>query len=133
MAQLWTAKEIANARNLYDSGMTWKEVGQYLGCSKSAVQGAVARHEGRTYNPHAGEHVAAPAIGLTMECQRIRMDAKLGSKTLKIAIDDMFCRIANKVGLTLADVTSAYANGRHDPIPGTERVYKTASIQRLAA
>lgn len=74
-----------------------------------------------------------PAIPLTTECQRWRLDAKLGSQILREACLDHFCQIANSNGLSLADVTADYANGRAPKEPGTERVYRGQAAERMAA
>lgn len=74
-----------------------------------------------------------PPIGLTKEDEGHRQDAKLGSQILREACLDHFCRIANSRGLSLADVTDAYANGEPAREPGTERVYRGQAAERMAA
>lgn len=67
-----------------------------------------------------------PPIPLTMECQKYRQDCKLGSILLGGAIRDLLCRME-------PDAAVAVLGGPRKPTPGTERVYKTASIERMAA
>lgn len=133
MARPWTHDEIQKALHLYATGLTWQAVGNYLGRSKSSCLSAASRH--LTRKPEERDRCSSgPAIGLTMECERLRLDAKLGSMVLREACLDLFQRTANSHHISMDDAMACHL-GYHSKavIPGTERIYRGQAAERLAA
>ena len=132
MSKLWTSEEVDRAKMLFSTGMTWVEVGRALGRSASACLNAVSRHSNKILT--ARSCYDGPPIPKTMECQKREQDCKLGSAILRETILDLFCRTANRRNISLDEAAALHLKPiERVVIPGTERIYKTASAQRLAA
>jgi hypothetical protein len=127
----WTEHEMNVARSMYADDATYDDIGAQIGRSGLAVYDMLRKRFGATRAP---EYYEADPIGLTMECERYRRDAKLGSQILREACMDLFCRTANHHHVHVSDAM-AHHLGQHAPprIPGTERTHKTASVERMAA
>lgn len=120
----WDSDEVGRARELFATGMTWAEVGEKLGRTGSACRDAVSRHYGKI---DVGRTCYdGPAIPLTTECMKYRANCRHGSSRLERAINALIDRMpANDVAIMLGKP--------HLVIPGTERIHKTSSAERLAA
>lgn len=130
---LWSDEDIAKVRELHLAGKECEEIAAEIGRTRHGVYYIIRKLFGERPLAPEPEYVVGPAIGYTHECERIRKDARLGSLNLQIAINDLFCRIANQAGISRNDVMRAYANGGPSPVPGTERICKTSQIERMAA
>jgi hypothetical protein len=120
----WDSDEIAYARELFASGLTWAEVGERLGRTALACRDAVSRHYGKIDDGRTCYD--GPAIPLTTECTKYRANCRLGSHRLAEAINQLIDRMPTH------DV-SIMLGKPHLAIPGTERIYKTSSAERMAA
>ena len=130
----WTPDEAMRARILFESGKSWEEVGEIFGRTASGCESAVNRHCRRAKTIIAGSYYDGPAIAVTKDCERYRKDCRLGSTALKDAILDAQCAFANRHDIALTDAQNLLMGGlNRRVIPGTERIYKTASAQRMAA
>lgn len=133
MRRLWTDDEIIHATQLRDMRVPYAEIAERMGRTLAGVKRAFSRYVGKRED-RVHSYYDGPAIGLTMECQRYRQDAKLGSAVLREACLDLFQRTANRFNVGMDDAMACHL-GYHAPvnIPGRERIYKTASAMRLAA
>jgi hypothetical protein len=122
----WDSEEAFTAKRLRDEGVNDEEIAYYLGRTVAGVRRALVRFFGPEARLISHGYEVGPAIGRTMECQRLEQDAKLGSQILCQAINDL-------INSMDADQVAFVLGAAPNVIPGRERIYKTASIERLAA
>lgn len=121
----WPDEDAREALRLKQQGLTWRQVGRAFGKSRSAAEAAVRRYLGhkldiRHHTPDG------PPIGLEQSEKADRARAKLACTELRLAIAAMFSRMPDRAVREILCPAPP-------PIPGTERVHKTASIERMAA
>lgn len=111
--KLWTAREIMELRLMHADGMRAPEMARELCRSAPAV-----RHKCQELNLQL-------KLGGSME-DKMMPDPTDASRKLGEAINALILKMpANDVAEMLGKP--------HLKIPGTERIYKTAAVQRLAA
>lgn len=121
----WPEEDALEAIRLKQEGMTWRQVGLMFGKSKSAAQAAVRRYLGYKMDPHYNTP-DGPPIGMEQTEMSDRANAKSGSASLRLAINSLLERMPDRA---VREILCPQAKA----IPGTERVHKTASIERMAA
>jgi hypothetical protein len=128
----WSQEELIAAKAMFDAGSSYAEIGEKLGRTDTAIYDRLLREF--KISRMRPEYFDGPAIGLTVECQRIRKDAKLGSQILREACLDLFQRTANKYMIRMDDAMACHLGHHSKPvIPGTERVIRGQAAERLAA
>jgi hypothetical protein len=130
---LWDPEELQAAKTMREKGMKYAEIGRAFGRSGPAAYKAIQRAYGISENNSRAEYWNGPAIGVTLECTRLKKDAEQGTAALGEACLDYFCRVANKVGRSLDDVLEDYKNGKPASTPGTEQPYISANAFGMAA
>lgn len=120
----WTEQEYQFALNLYEAGLTWEQVGNEMGRSKSSVMNAVKRYTG--YAPPEREPDVGPAIGQTGDDRAYVKDCKLGSAILEGLISDLINRMTPG---EVADVLGAPRVVE----PGAERFIRGQFAERRLA
>lgn len=128
----WDVADMKTAKKLFDQGVDYDAIGALIGRSGMACYDMLRKYY--RVSRTAPQQYDGPPIGVTVDCARRRQDAKLGSMVLREACLDLFQRTANLQQLDMDEAMARHL-GRHSSIaiPGTERVHKTASVQRLAA
>lgn len=124
----WNRDEVIQARHLFATGLTWRQVGDLMGRTGAACRDAVSRHFGSIDKAMSYE---GPPIGKTMECERTAKDAKLGSQILLQACLDLFQRTANRYQIGMSDAMACHL-GYHAP-PRIVRSPASLCGGRLAA
>lgn len=123
----WDSEEAVTAKRLRDEGANDEEIAYFLGRTVAGVRRALVRFYGPEARLINHGYEVGPAIGRTMECIRLEKDAKLGSQILAQSINDLIN------SMDPAQVAAVLGKSILPREPGRERIYKTASIQRLAA
>lgn len=74
-----------------------------------------------------------PGIPVTQECKRIKTSAEYGSERLGRAIRSAIWTYAKQAGISNAQAYTILMGGvPRQLLPGQERIYKTASIERIS-
>jgi hypothetical protein len=127
----WPIEDINKALALKAAGLTWREVGERFGKSRSSAQAACARYRG-TKPKHQDNALCGPPIGLEMSEINFRKEMAMGSALLREACLDLFSKTANRYQIGMDDAMACHL-GHHAP-PKLERApLKTSSAMRLAA
>lgn len=128
----WPIEDINKALALKETGLTWRQVGEHFGKSKSAAQAACARFIG-VKPKHQDQSLCGPPIGLEMSEMTFRKSMKRGSEMLREACLDLFAKTANRYQINLSDAMACHLGYHSQPL--CERApFKTSSaLRRLAA
>jgi hypothetical protein len=120
----WDYEQAAEAKHLLDEGVTVEEVAYHMGRTADGVRKAIFNFFGPQRAEAVDRYTVGPAIGRTMECQRLERDARLGSIILAQAVNDLINSMdPAQVALMLGAAPNV--------IPGRERIHKTCSVLGL--
>ena len=111
----WTAEDIETFKKMAAAGTQAPAIGAALGRTPASIRGK-ARSLGVLLKRGGG-----PGAGFNPYARQIR-----GCERLEASIKTLFGRMPPRV-------VRAVLCEQPAPIPGTERIYKSASIERLAA
>ena len=122
----WPEADCKEALRLKDAGLTWRQVGEAFGKSKSAAEAACRRYLGIAPKCRVDYSYDGPPIGLEMSEISFRKSTKNGSDSLRRAINALFDRMPAN---TVAEVIGK----PHLKIPGTECVCRGQLAERKLA
>lgn len=129
----WSRDELTTALEMYEAGSNYDEIGEAIGRTHGGVYDMLRKRFGVCRA--RPEYFDGPPIGVTMECERNKKDAKLGSMILREACMDMFCRTANKYHISLDDAMACHLGYHAQPKreAGSERPYVSQRAFGMAA
>lgn len=115
--QTWTTKQVEQCRQLRAEGHSYREIARIMGRTRSGVRYAVNLNDCRPVQVRQAND--EPPV------QKVKQVREKSDK-LRDAIMAAFSRMPERV---VREILCPQAAAE----PGTERIYKTASIERLAA
>jgi hypothetical protein len=122
----WDLEEATQAKAMRLAKVPIEEVARRLGRNVPGVERALHRFFGPEARLALMGYEVGPAIAKTKECVRLQHDAENGSRALGAALNEFLAR------MDPAEREFCLGAGRQQ-IPGTERIYKTSSVERMAA
>jgi hypothetical protein len=119
----WDYEQANQLKRLLDCGATDEEAARIMGRTVEGVRKAMFRYFGSQRPDPIDHYSVGPAIGLTMECKRLRSDAIGGSFALADAVNSLLERMDPALRASCLGV-------ERQAQPGTEPSHKTCSMQR---